>query len=311
MSERSESGQAQILATLSFGIVMVAAAILSLRHAQQTRGSQVQSGIRSEIRTALDEAIKRAAYIYRAEAGCDPVSLDLKLSRIRPDGSMGDAASLRRVELTVNSRRYPVAFGPVARLPWTGDGSPAADPSVSAAAGVLSYVRGQSQDALIEVWTSFGNQRVTQMAALINDCTLPCGETNPNSATNSDYCPKRMDRAIAYHTQGEAGSFSGSLPPQLCYGGRMLGDLKYAGADALDGCPNPTPNSRVSIQDVILLRNYLRSGDAAGSCHPVLVGDAASRGCADLNSDGLVNESDLHILEKFMRGYLYWIPTNP
>jgi hypothetical protein len=63
------------------------------------------------------------------------------------------------------------------------------------------------------------------------------------------------------------------------------------------------------VADLLILRNYLRTAETAGSCGALLAGTRDCSSCADLNQDGQVNDIDLGVMEKALKGYLYWVPT--
>lgn len=138
------------------------------------------------------------------------------------------------------------------------------------------------------------------------------------------------DRAIAYHqlqaasfpTGGGGNPVPGAAWNKTCFdplgsNARYLGDLNAPPGYAL-------PDGIINTTDLFLLKNYVRSGDPSGATPSPIpvgppmpfngvthVGQAGSRPCADFNGDSLVNETDLHLLEKYLRGYLFWLPTHP
>jgi hypothetical protein len=310
------------------GVVMLSAALFSLQYAGQTQIGSMSSSRRTELRTVLDEAVKMASYLYHVESACDPESLDGKLARIKPDGTLNPAFPVvaapaanqtytnRYVQFGVNSNVYNVSFGPVTRIKWRGN--LAAPNNVDPTVTGITYNQGTSQDAAIQVWTTFGTQRVTQVAALINNCTYPCSAGPPGFV--SDQCTRAWDPEIAFHRIDTPAAFPTGVNQlagvQTCVGGlggRVRGQVKLAAGAACTPAPPfgncvggacaAAPNT-VTIDDVVTLKNYLRSGDWAGSCSNILTA------CGDLNNDGVVDEMDLNILEKVLRGYLYWIPVH-
>ncbi len=302
-----EAGQAQILSAVMLGIVMLTASLYSLQHAQQTSEWQVKSTKRMEMRSALDLAIKHAAYLYHFESGCDPVVLNDKLAYLNLDGSQkvptaaDPFGTLRQMNVTVNSITYRVAFGPLSRLTWTGNASPVADPVIA------SYLPSLSQDVLFEVWTSAVRNRVVRRAVFINTCTHPCSSV----VANSSPCEIQRDRSIAYHRITTPGTFPGgsaASPDTSIWGagGRRCGP----GSARAIGDVTATAGT-LDVYDLVVLQTYLRSGDVRGSGgSSVLVGAAGVTACGDLNNDQLVDERDLNIVEKILRGYLYWTPSH-
>jgi len=318
VNPRGRAGQAQILAASVLGVVMITGGLFSLQHAAQSTKSQLITNRRSEMRSALEAAIKHASYIYHSESGCDPVAFDKKLNRLQLDGTLlgSDqalpAAGARQMNVTVGNQVYRVALGPVTRLAWRGNGSPAGDPSLINLGGTVYYKEGFSQDAMIEVWTNYlnptstvrGGIRVLQRAVLINNCTYPCAGV---AAPPLDPCLVRRDQAIGYHSIVSPSLFplgsSTVINPDTnifcggyscsALGPQRPGDINF--------------DSIINVTDLLILKNYLRSGDMSGAGAGA---GSISRCVADLNRDALVNETDLGILEKALRGYLYWLPAH-
>ncbi|MCC7441220.1 MAG: hypothetical protein IT285_06295 [Bdellovibrionales bacterium] len=318
---RDECGQTQILMSAVIGAALFTGALYSLDYTQRTTALQTKSVRRGEIRAALDVAIKHAAQIYRNEAGCDPVHLNERLARIQTDGSLApapetvatgalpsfppaviyDTTWTRTMDVAISGTDYPVTFGPVSQ--------------VSRSDGQNFVVADSPQgpmDAMVEVWTSRSlgpgpndGIRVAQRAVLINNCVYLCSRVAPN-----EFCPAKSalshDDGVVFHALTGADS----LP--ACSGGRRVGNV-----DTL-GCPAVT--NRVDVTDLHILRNHIRSGALAGTCEGLLAtgggpcpaGCAAgppARSCGDLNADLLVDEIDLNILEKILRGYLNTAPV--
>lgn len=266
---RDNSGQAQILAVMTLGMVMTTASLYTLQYAEiATRNSIKRSQI-SSMKTALEGAVHVVERIYHQDAACDPVILTEKLSLLNPDGSLrafSEGATRRQVQIPVGDDVYTVSIGSLQTLPLT--------------SGVLTdWIRGYSQDAVLELWTSRGPTRVLQRAVLINNCTYPCAYTDV-AATN--ICQFAWDPVHSYHRMLPAGLLTPALAGINQFNVATAGNLLTA-----------------DVQDLVTLRNFLRSGEPAG--FPV--------GQYDVNGDRKTDLTDLGILEKFMRGYLSAIPT--
>lgn len=335
---KSESGAAQIMGILVLSTAMLAVAAAVLQYAQQTTIAQIRQGKYSEARAALSAAIQHAGRIYRNEAVCDPGILNDKISQMRTNGTLlplnsegtnpetlqwvlsgqaptnpGDAPlvcapplgspsdqcsrtcgppTCRRFDISVNGEVFQVSFGPIVSLPFEGD--------IGVPAGTRPDAqRGYSHDAEITVWTSVMGRRIVQRAVLVNNCTLPCatalgaaaGICQPFNAGN----PLSWDSGHAYHTINSSTRSSDVKSP--------------VSASGNFGVFSTAP--RVGPVDLVLFRNYLRSGERDG-----LIPASAGPGnpdpfaeIADLDLDGRVDERDLGIMEKFLRGYLYSVPT--
>lgn len=327
-----EAGQAQLLTAVVFSGVMLSGGLFAMQWAQRNRIQDFYASRRVEMRSALEQGIKRLQQIYTTEAGCDPISFDAKVNLLRPDGSIapaGSAPGLRQFQVTVNGHLYDIAFSHPARLTWTGETG--SDPTLTLSAGVLVQNRGTSQDLVIEAWTTYNSrqgssaspgilhQRTVQRAVLINTCTNTC------SIGLTAECPVAGDRGMAYH-RIMAASFPGNTVyptaaawNRRCYdpfgGVRYLGDVNTSPLTGVT--PLVAADGMVSVEDLRILKNYIRSGDSggagpnAGQVTHVSVAGSGFLPCSDLNGDSMVNETDLHIMEKVMRGYLYWLPVNP
>jgi hypothetical protein len=288
---RNEKGQSQILMAAGIGIAMTTGAMYLLQYVQQTQRSQLRSNFRSEMRSALDTALKQAAVWYRDEASCDPEIFHQKLyysaagrtglQSTRP----ASGVTRRGMTVVVNGRPYWVQFGRVARV----GGHP------------------ESTEVTLDAWTTHLGMRVDQKAVFLDVCSWPCaytdGETGgPCLATD----PLRKDQ---FHQVTAPQSFpkdaTGNVDPtswdsqgsHQCSAPNRLGFL--------------TGSGKIDVSSLLVLRNYLRSGDLT-SAVPLSPPSSSfdPRSCADFDGDGLVNEVDLAILEKYLRGYIYSLPTH-
>lgn len=291
----NSKGQTHILVAAVMSFIILGAGLRTFQVVENSNLFQFESTRRTGMRIALDLAIQKAYQLYQS-SGCDVVLLNRKLDRIQVNGSLGTTTGNRYIDLTSNNVTYSVSFGPVVRYAWN---TPANQP-----AAVTNYSPGFSQDALIEVWTSNGRQRMIQRAALINNCNYPCSYVGADASS----CQSALDAAVSYHRLQNLASFpTADHSIGLCFGGRRMGDLNLSGSAT---CSAPgIGDSQVDVTDLELLRNYLRTGESTGTCLSILQGNSLTAGCADLNGDQLVNEIDLGLLEKLLRGYINTIPV--
>mgnify|MGYP007063367445 CR=1 FL=1 len=295
----SNKGQAQLLGAMVIGIVILSAGMYVVERNQRAAEFQIKSNFRSEMRTAIDGATKTVAHLYHNEANCDPVTLTNLINKIDKDGNVIDEIGTRQISYIVNERTYSISIGAVQRISWEGVED---DPS-------MPWKIGTSQDALIELWTSHNNQRVVQAAALLNTCTYPCSSTIKNNDGSVDQtngiCQVASDQAIAFHTLDDPSVFS----KETCDGGlRNKGDLNDVNASlGTAECPKNQTDSTIDVIDLMIFKNYLRTGRPNGSCETSIL---ASNECTDLNNDGITNETDLNLLEKTLRGYIYLLPID-
>lgn len=316
MQLKPNEGQAQILAIIVLANVMLAMLLGVMEYTQQVRLRSIQESRVTEMRRALDGAHRMLLQLYR-EGVCDPVALNNKINFLDTDGKQTDVTGRRQVQFMVNGHRYEVSIGPLSRLAW----ALFEDPSFPAdGPGLGQDIVGISQDVVIEVWTHFGNTRVTQKATLINDCQYPCayvyeGALNPKMGM----CAVPSDPNIGYHIVNPTGSFSpdtdaalvNSNTVALTIGGQIAGNVSIPiGGSCTTASNEPDAATgtfvgpaRLDVRDLVVLREYLRSGGKDATC-------PARVQATDLNVDGVVNENDLVLFQKFLRGYIYQIPVS-
>jgi hypothetical protein len=311
-------GQTQILAAAIIGTVMVTGALFSMRRALEANVASIHLSQRSEMRAALEKSVLYASHIYHSLAGCDPKILDDVLTGLSPGTGAAGApedsqlagsqtgvqnatyAQLRQINVTVNSHVYTVAFGPVYRLGWNSGTDPTSNPAGT-------YNAGTSQDAVVEVWTTnelitgVKPDRVTQFATLVNNCTYPCaapiqaGNANTPALATTNWCQIQFDSAVGY--QQIAGPGLTTNQPVASVGTCGTGTNTSYLAD-FDG------DGWIDLPDLIGFSHWMRTYEFYNNTV-----NANYSACGDLNGDGVVNDTDLGILEKYMRGYLYWLPT--
>lgn len=341
---RDELGQMQILGASVLGTAILATALFGLQYALQNRISAGQNARRSEIKAALDIAAKQALYMYQGEAACVPDTFDAKLSRMTNSGSAPNdyVRRQRQLNLDVNGKNFVVSFGRVT----VAQGDPNAAPGAQglpinpqdAVVEIWTSMSSLRQGVRTGV-------RVSQRVALLNNCSTPCASrtvlvNNPNAgmgtsrvvamreppgaAELSDPCLVQQDAGVAYHwitnaQQYPANSrYIGMPAPANCTNNWLRGQVAYWPGlnDPLTLCDlgsRPTSNGQatsVGINDLMALRNYIRSGDPRGTCQAIVAGSGGTPGCGDLNGDGVIDVQDVGLLEKYLRGYVYWIPAH-
>lgn len=288
MKPMNQRGQAQLLGAAAMASIMLTGALYALTQAQQDTEDAVRLSRRSEMRAALDGA-SRMLQEHFISSVCDPVAFNAKLNRIQPDGTLAPvgAVTSRVLNVPILGRTYTVSIGPIYMDEWTGGVNPSDN---------LATI-GTSQDSSLELWTSdlgFRNQVLLQRVTYINNCTYPCAVAAP--AGESGYCPVASHEEVSYHQFFNGLEYLMGALPANCQG-NLMGDM--------DG------DGFVNVKDLTLFRNHIRSGDRTGFETPLLIDDGfpTTYECIDFNRDRLINEVDLGILEKILRGYLYRIPT--
>jgi hypothetical protein len=315
-------------------LAMLTGGLFTLDRARKAQETAIKGARVTEMRSALEGAIQRAATLYRTEAVCDPALLQKKLSYIKTDGFIDESTpTVRQMEVSVNSRTYTVSFGSVTPLTWSGA---AVDPSLDMGTKAPVTI-GTSQDAEIEVFTSVPNQgtdsgggtRTSMRAVLINSCLIRCDKKLPTDGVSSpgETCIGASNSTISNGSQTTIDSVpllvtlpspSGSNALQvqvrtdvLCQS--AVGSTRYLGDIPISTTYDDTNDANeVNALDLSVLTQFLQQRDSSW-LETATALDAGSTGpsCADVNLDGEVNELDRNLLQKWLRGYLYRIPTNP
>ncbi|MCM0607221.1 MAG: hypothetical protein KA715_14115 [Xanthomonadaceae bacterium] len=323
----NSSGQSQLLSVIILGNVMLAMLLGVMEYSNQVRQVAIKESRVTEMRKALDASNRLVLQLYR-ESVCDPVALNNKINFLNVSGQQSGAIGQRQVNFQVNGRDYLVSIGPVSRLPWT----VLFDPSMPAAGpGEGEDIVGVSQDAVVEVWTHSGGTRVSQKAALLNNCAYPCAYIYGGTLNaKMGMCAIAADPIVGYHMVNPASSGvyspdtaagtavhpavpqtygTANTPAVVKDGNYYPGNVSISiGGDCGTEDNEPvlagtfTGSSRLDVRDLTIFRDYLRSGNKNATC------DARVQD-SDLNADGIINENDLVILEKFLRGYIYQIPV--
>ena len=317
----NDSGQSQLVAAVVLTTVMLTLGLFTLEYAQLTSGKEVLNAKRSEMRAALDLGVKFAAQLFHGDAGCDPVILDQKIDRLQSNstiGSLGTAPGARQINIDVtDTSQFVLTFGSIA-----GGGIRSPPDAIPL---TVASLPGNSVDTAVDISTTSNGMRMTQTVVLLNTCNYPCipdageppGTCNwqpPGTVTQRD--------AIAFHDI--SGTQLANFPS--CNGNRRIGDITntftYSGSppctddpltplnECCDDVGNDGIDDRIDLADLMILKNYLQNGTNTGSCPTILEGTGATNSsCADLNRDGVVNDPDLTIMEKLLRGYISCIPT--
>lgn len=147
---KHQSGQAQILAVLGLGAVVISLSTTAFEQLTNRSKIALEETWRVKSRQVLDRGTQIAHALY-TEAGCVPHRTQDQLNHIRPDGTI-NSNQIEHRYLQIDS--WVLSFGPLESV----------DPLESSIAS----------DAWLEINTTQGSIRVTQRLILINTCTTPC-----------------------------------------------------------------------------------------------------------------------------------------
>jgi hypothetical protein len=310
---RSTLGQSQLLSVLMISGTMLSMGLFTLDRALKTQETAIKSVRVTEMRKALEGALQRASTIYRNEATCDPALFQRRLGGIQRDGSISTTPSTRVLDVTLNSRTYEVSFGAVTPI-----------------LGGAPEVASTSQDVELELWTSTpnahtsGGQKTSIRAVLLNTCQIKCDVPLPRAGKTADFevCVTASEDAVSLRgvtdllpvaflsvpTGPNARIVSERIAiPCSSDANRFLGDIpiKAIYDDEVDA-------GLINALDYSVLTQYLQQHDTNWLVETTSLDATPVRpGCADLNLDGQLDETDRNILLKYLRGYIYRLPTHP
>ena len=288
-------GQSQIMGVMILSMAMLTAGLFTMDRAQKAQEITIKASRVTEMRSALEAAILRAANLYRTEANCDPAILQRKLSYLQPDGTLDEPLSVsspvatdhssRILNVTVNGRTYEVSFGAVTPLEWTGGTDPSLDTAAATASPDNRFPAsaGTSQDTEIEVWTTVPNQaagpaggtRTSMVGVLINSCQILCERKLP---------------ADGHSAAGE-----------VCLQGSNISIANNPGTDL----PlNATVSSTVSAMTSSVAISRTSVPCANSGATPLTIGNLPVKSDVDDDNDSaptIVNALDLSVLNQYLQ----------
>lgn len=295
----AEEGQGLLLMVMTMTLVATMIGMYSLQRARMTQKDTVQFKRASNVINTMNGVAQYLHHIYYNEANCDPYLMNVRLSQM---SNRIYRSNLRmNAPLAVDSGAAPalnVSFGAMIPPPPTAAQMPAPLGSSTGAVPKSYSQKGLGpQDVSITysvvpygTMGDTGATRYEQTVTLINTCS-PRTTANYDTADISSTIPGFGDITSASQF---AAALAAEVPNtttsnMVCTGG--TGNPGVRGS--IDS------NDTLSLDDREVFMNYVRSGDNAG----VINGTAT--GCADTNGDGMLNEVDLNVLDKTMKGYLY------
>lgn len=291
-----ERGQGLLLMVMAMTLIATGIGLYSLQQAQHAQRESVEFKRSSNVIASLNGVAQYLQQIYYNEANCDPYLFNQRLnqltnrvyqSRLRSQSLAVDSGSSPSYNSGIGAMR-PQPPSPSTLQPPLGTNSTTG--ILPAPYGVVGF---GPQDLSITYWVvpygtmgERGATRYEQTVTLINTCSpyAPADytATPPRPAFNSITDPVAYAAAVL-------AEIPNTPTANVRCGTRARGSI-----DSND--------ATITLSDREIFMNYVRSGDTA---------NVTTDGCADMNSDGILNEVDLNILDKTMKGYLYFnAPAN-
>jgi hypothetical protein len=330
---RNHRGQGVLMTVLLLGMVM--AFVIMFGAKRQTDVAVLVSRLDAS-QTAyevLAAATKRVQSIYANEAGCDPTSLNLRLSRLV---ALPVAASISTLNFGA-SVAYAVAqnnetgaqLSAIERANLcTGLNSPAVGcrqlainlENLVYVVTVGNVVAGDNggvitdcpRDAVFRVSVAINGSVFSQWASLINVCTLTSCGTGVDSYDK--VAPATAGIAV---TVGAPTTTACATLPSRSYGSLTSAATTTINVDDLRWARRYLETGGGSVGET----SYMVGASAAallvpptnGACTPAQTVQCFGRACVpafDLNRDKTNNEADLAILELYLRGFLMSLPVS-
>jgi type II secretory pathway pseudopilin PulG len=324
-------GQATLMVVLMLGVILAAVVLFGAMRQADMAVLIERLDTSQTAQEVLSAAAKRVQNIYANQAGCDPESLDTRLSCLPAISSdpttFGAGMSFavaqpanpadlsldgrtNRCSGTNNATVCPAGFANTGcrqfavplenRVYVVTVGAVVTGPPLTAG-------RDCPRDASIRLSVAVGGNVYFQRFTLINICTLDSCNTTFDDFTG-------ITASAATFTLTAACSGTNANVPARRYGSIVS-----------------TVNNVINLNDLRWARRYVETGaggvgettfmyttspisDMNGACAPGTSANQCRFGrcipAFDLNRDRTNNEADLAIMEVFMRGYLPFLPVN-
>jgi hypothetical protein len=298
MRRAFQSGQSLILAVFGIAIASTTLALFILKLSGSTYETSIEHRRSIDVIYVLNAVARSLQYIYYYEANCDPYLFNNKINLFRNRIFNAPFAG-RSLDMTYAARQFVISIGEMNPPPPTIQSVPP-PAGVAAGGGAVPtyYTAGLGafgpQDVSVTYWVtpfgqSLGSQggvRYEQTVTLINTCTAGVGAGIPGPQFGS------ITNIALYQGAQPAGT-----DPAAAY---IQGGNPWAGGPC-GGSPRGGINntSKVTAQDRNIFQNYLKNGDTSGVGIPLA--------CMDMQNDGVINEIDMCIIEKALKGYINYL----
>lgn len=318
---KNNSGQALLMSILIIGMVMAAIILYGSRRQSDVAILVERLDTSQTAYEVLSAAAKKIQIIYSNESGCDPDVLNNRISRFTNLPTLATSLGYTNVTYAIAQPSRTTAaekYNFCNNASTTGCrqlGIPLENRVFVVTVGaVVSEANPGSgdcpRDATVRLSVTIGGNLYMQRATLINLCTLASCGTGASSFSTAT-------ANVSLDTGAATTSACGFLP------------VRYYGS--ITSSPPVASNTTINVNDLRWARRYLETGGAGvgettymipsasitdgsnGSCAPASsASQCNSRNCVpafDLNRDKTNNDSDLAILEYYLRGFLATLPV--
>ncbi len=328
MHLRRQDGQAMILAIMCIGVIMATIVIYGSKRVEDMSKVVNKLDNSQAAYEALAAAAKRVQYIYANESGCDPETLDARLSALTE--LPASPAALGGLSFNSGDLAYAIAqpslASPQKENRCTG-GSGCRQFAIPIDTFLYIVTAGSvsrdsdirtgdcPRDASVRLSVAVNKNVYFQRVTLTNICSIAACDTDPPTGAGG--------RGFS----GISLTLSGAVNTAACTGANSnIPIRKYGGGFTEAVATNLTTNdlrwARRFLEtggEGVGETNYLYTTDGLiaagnGSCSEALsASQCQNKNCFpafDLNRDRTNNDADLAILENFLRGYINSLPVN-
>jgi hypothetical protein len=301
MSIKRQRGQGLLVMVMVLTVISTGVAMYALEQTRMSQRNAIDFKRTSDVLSILHASAQYLQNIYQNEANCDPYAFNMRINsmnnrvynaalRQQPLINPTDAsAGNYRISITTISPQPPLSQNLIQPIGSNAAGA-TPTPYVTLGYGPQDLTVTYTVVPFASTRGALGNTKYRQSVTLINTCSR-ISETSlgplPSIVLGSVVDPPNYNGTFAAAVQDT--STTGFVANGIC------GTVPRGGID--------TNKPVLDVQDLQVYSNYVRSG--------VTVGVLGAPGpldisCADTNRDGILNELDVGIVEKTLKGYLYF-----
>lgn len=287
----NQSGQAMMIMVATMTLFATGIAMFGLEYTRVARKESVEFKRTTDVISTLNATARYLQQIYYSEANCDPYVFNIRLNSMSNRAYQSPFRQQHLVDSGAGTQSFGVSIGRMNPMPPSIQTY--APPVGNGAGAIVPPYQADGygpQDVTVTFWVTpygqLGEHGVTkyeQTVTLLNTCS-PTANTTVNAGPGFGNITNATTFSNSVQTQ-VAGSFAAT---GYCAGNRPRGTLDVS-------------TGTLNSDDRILMMNYVRSGVTTGG-----TSGTVDTTCADLNRDGLFNEIDLNIMDKTLKGYMYF-----